>query len=498
MRQGRVLLVDEDPSYADALRGALAAAGYSVRVAQTVEGGLLGLRAPEGPPELLIAARSLARPGGRGLMQDALGRDPDLPVLVLAAEDGVRAAQDAGAWDTWAARPSPETLVRRVQRALEHGRLARENRQLRARLGVADAPRQTLIIGDSGPIARLRTMIDRVGPTDLGVLITGESGTGKEVVARALHEASLRHDKPFVPVDCASIPPNLMESELFGHERGAFTGASGARKGLVEAAHTGTFFLDEIGELGLPVQTRLLRLLQERELRRVGGNRRIQVDIRVIAATNRPVEDMVGEGGFREDLFHRLNVVRLHLPPLRERPDDIPALLNHFVGRYAAEVGRPNLRIDAEVLEALKTWSWPGNVRELVNCARYVASLSPGPVVRRADLPQRIRAGLGTVPLATPPAPGAAAPSTPTASVRYDLPYKQAKRRWLEIFEVAYVSFLLREHEGNVTHAARAAGIDRKSIQRLMKRHDVEGDDADADELPTPGAAEVLSSPPEN
>lgn len=412
-----------------------------------------------------------ALPGleGAELVRMLLDRHPGLPIVVVTDAANVSptlALVQAGAAG-WIQRPlDSRAVLAVVDSALERAELRQGLAAMQARLGPKPASDRVKLIGESAPMARLRELIRRVGPTDLGVLITGESGTGKEVVARALHATGDRAGRPFVPVDCAAIPANLMESELFGHERGAFTGASGRRTGLVEAANGGTFFMDEIGELDLTTQVKLLRLIQERTYRRVGGNKLLSAELRMVAATNRELEPMIAAGGFREDLFHRLNVVRLHLPPLRDRRDDVPLLLRHFLDLFAAEAGRVPLEIPPSVQEVLSAHSWPGNVRELVNCARYVSSLAPGPQLRVEDLPPRVR---GQLRMAR--RPSAPAPQVTTAGVRYDLPYKQAKTAWLEVFEVAYLAQLLAQHDGNVSQAAATAGIDRKSIQRLMKRH---------------------------
>jgi DNA-binding NtrC family response regulator len=331
-------------------------------------------------------------------------------------------------------------------------------------------------MGESEPMRRVKDLLKRVGPTDLSVLVTGESGTGKEVFARALHNRSNRSKKPFIPVDCAAIPTTLMESELFGHEKGAFTGAASRRKGLVEAANGGTFFLDEIGELAMPVQVKLLRLLQEREFRRVGGTEIHKVDLRVVAATNRNLEEAVAKGDFRTDLYHRLNVVQVILPPLRERGEDVPLLLQGFLDRLATQQGRAPLHYTHEVSEVLERYHWPGNVRELFNCARYLSGLTAGDMAQISDLPQRIRLATSSQSQKPTNAPQTNSDS-PTLNahqgpaVRYDLSYKKSKRLWLEVFEYAYINRLLEKHDGNISHAARAAGIDRKSIQRLMKRN---------------------------
>ncbi|HJN75915.1 MAG TPA: sigma-54 dependent transcriptional regulator [Myxococcota bacterium] len=476
-----VLAIDDEPELLGSIRKILSREGLRVLTASSGEQGLLLLQQDESP-DLVLTDLMMPGLGGMEVLRSVRRRHPETPVVVMTAyatvENAVQSIRE-GAYDVLTKPFSPDQLLLVVQRAVERRRLRVENSALRAQLGRGESDGPSRIVGESQAIERLRELLRRVGPTELSVLITGESGTGKEIVAQALHLASKRAKKPFVPVDCAAIPANLMESELFGHERGAFTGATGRRKGLVEAAHKGTFFLDEIGEMSLDLQVKLLRLLQERQFRRVGGTDMHEVDLRVVAATNRQLDKMVREGGFREDLFHRLNVVHVHLPALRERPEDVPILLQHFVKRCALEAGRGSLRLSSDVVDALTRYSWPGNVRELVNCARYVASLAPGPEVRLADLPPRLKGVGGPVPLASEQArgsPGSAGSALgEPAAIRYDLPYKKAKRMWLEVFEFAYITYLLKRHDNNVSHAAREAGIDRKSIQRLMKRNNMKG-----------------------
>ena len=307
-------------------------------------------------------------------------------------------------------------------------------------------------------MVRIRQTISRVGPSELPVLITGESGTGKEVIARAVHECSHRRSRKLVVVDCAAITPTLMESELFGHIKGAFTGASSTTTGLAAEADGGTLFLDEIGEVPPSVQVKLLRLLEDGTYRSVGDTRSQRVDLRVLAATNRDLDAAMACGDFRPDLYHRLNGVRIQLPPLRDRVNDILPLANHFIDH----LGRPDLRLSPEVEDRLLRGPWPGNVRELLNCMRYVTSLVSGDTVTPADLPATVQANGGI-------RDGASAPPE-SVFVDLSMTYKDAKRAWLDRFENAYVTAMLEAHNGNVSAAANQAGMDRRSIQRILKR----------------------------
>lgn len=321
----------------------------------------------------------------------------------------------------------------------------------------------TELIGDSPVIQRLRGRLKTVAPTPLPVLVRGETGSGKEVVAQVLHEASGRTG-PFIPVDCGALSPQLVETELFGHERGAFTGANQRREGLVWAARGGTFFLDEIGELPLEAQTRLLRLLENGTYRPVGSEEERHADIRVIAATWRDLAKEVARGTFRSDLYHRLSIVELVLPPLRERAQDVVPLFQHF-----ARQGFPDreLTLDAATRAYLERWPWPGNVRELRNAAQYVGAMAPGNRVRIEDLPSRMQRS-------APDLPSSAGVEATAASVRIDLPYMEARRLFLDDFQLRYVEAQLEAAEGNVSAAARAAGMDRRSIQRILARRNPE------------------------
>jgi two-component system response regulator HydG len=327
-----------------------------------------------------------------------------------------------------------------------------------------DMPR---LLGDAEPMQRLRHRLRQVAATPLPVLLTGETGTGKEVAARTLHDLSSRTG-PFIPVDCAALSTTLVETELFGHERGAFTGANARREGLVYAAQGGTFFLDEIGELPMQTQTRLLRLLEQGTYRPVGDQRERTADIRVIAATWRNLRECVADGTFREDLFHRLSIVELRMPSLRERVDDVDVLLEAFMEESCLASGRMPPTLDPNVRVHLRRWPWPGNIRELRNVANYVAAMTPGGRVRMEDLPP-------TLHRPPPEVPDADIGVVSTSDVRIDLPYMEARRLFLDDFQQRYVTAILEAHEGNVSGAARAAGMDRRSIQRILKRASVAG-----------------------
>jgi DNA-binding NtrC family response regulator len=354
------------------------------------------------------------------------------------------------------------------------------------------------LIGGNARMREIYAIIERIAPTATTVVIDGETGTGKEVVAQAIHSLSPRQRNELVVFDCGAVPPNLIESELFGHEKGSFTGAMMTRQGLFELADGGTLFLDELGELPIDLQPKLLRALEQREVRRVGSTKATKVDVRIIAATNRNLEDEVRAGRFRQDLFYRLSVVRLHLPALRDRADDIPLLVQHFLetGHYNRRGDGMRVRgVSREAMGALQTYPWPGNVRELVNVVERAVSFCETELMQLSDLPDYVRTAKpappreGRRPPTTPTPivpmnPNAPAPPPPEELLGEGVTFKDAKERWVASFEREYILQTLRRHGGNISHAARDADIDRKYFRKLMKKYDIEaaGVDDDAEE----------------
>ncbi|MEC7526257.1 MAG: sigma 54-interacting transcriptional regulator [Myxococcota bacterium] len=343
----------------------------------------------------------------------------------------------------------------------------------------SDRERYGEIIGRDRTMREIYAILEKIAPTDTTVVIEGETGTGKEVVARTVHQQSRRRDGPFIVFDCGAVPENLIESELFGHEKGSFTGATATRQGVFELAHGGTVFLDELGELQLDLQPKLLRVLEQREVKRVGGAKPIKVDVRVVAATNRDLEEEVREGRFREDLFYRLSVVRLMLPPLRDRREDIELLAKHFLagGRFNRDAlgGKKVTGFAPDVLQRMQHYEWPGNVRELHNVVERAVSFAEGDVVELADLPDHIAHPRDGSPLAADQTnPSIELPAVPVEQMGT---FKDAKEQWVSTFEADYILALLKKNEGNISHAAREADIDRKYFRKLMKKYEISADD---------------------
>ena len=380
-----ILVVDDEPNYLVVLSELLKDEGFEVITAQKGEDGFKVVQ----DTDLDLVITDMRMPGmdGLELLKAVKSYNKDLPVIMITAFGEVEkavVAMKAGAYNYLVKPFNNEELLLNIRKAIEHYSLLRENLRLRdearVRYGFAS------IVGKNEKMQEIYHLIEKVAPTSASVLITGESGTGKELVARAIHINSPRENAPFVSVNCAALPETLLESELFGHERGAFTGATAMRKGRFELADTGTLFLDEIGDIPLPLQAKLLRVLQERSFERVGGSRPIKVDVRIVTATNKELKDEVDKGHFREDLYYRLNVLHIHLPPLRERSDDIPMLTNHFINKFAEILNKPNLRISGDALRYLVNLSWDGNVRELENTIERAAILCSNDVIRAEDV----------------------------------------------------------------------------------------------------------------
>ena len=436
--RARVLVVDDDPGVRYTVREILDSAGLQVEDVDSGERALERVRS--GHFDLVIT--DLRMPGMDGLsLLRALQREARPPrVILITAHGSERVAVDAmkaGAWDYFHKPFELEELLAVVERAVETVRLAAENERLSGERILARS-----MVFASSAMSRLAVLVQRVSPRDVTVLITGESGTGKERVAEAIVAASSRATRPFVRFNCASLSPDLAEAELFGHTKGAFTGAHRARPGLFGEADGGTLLLDEVGELDLGTQARLLRVLQEGEIRPVGEERPRKVDVRILAATHRDLRECVSAGRFREDLFYRLNVVNLRVPPLRERPDDVPVLLRYFLERFAERFGTGPLRLDADMLARLCAWTWPGNVRELMNTVESLVALSLNGELDPALLPG-----------AEQPAPAL------------------GLRERVEAYERGLIVEALREAGGNQAEAARKLQVPRVTLHDKLKKH---------------------------
>jgi DNA-binding NtrC family response regulator len=450
----RVLIVEDEAAIRLALTGLLRREGYEVEQAESGDAALARLAADA--VDLVLTDLALgAGPSGMDVLRAAKELQPETPVVMITAHGSEKIAVEAmkaGACD-YVPKPFDNDEIRLVlRRALERTRLERENRILRDRID--REWRFENLIGSGSAMARVFETVRKVAETDLTVLVRGESGTGKELVAQALHQRSPRRSRPFVAVNCAAISRELVESELFGHEKGAFTGADARRQGKFEAAHGGTIFLDEIGDMAPETQAKVLRVLQDRKLERVGGNVPVEVDVRVVAATHRDLEREVKAGRFREDLYYRLKVVEIELPPLRERPEDLPALVNHFLEQVARRLERPKKPIAPEALARLARHPWPGNVRELRNVVEQAAVLAGGEAIEEADL-------------RLPPTLYRVAPSADAAERKRS--FAEAKREAVGDFERSYLLSALRANGGNVSRTAAAIGMVRQSLQQKIR-----------------------------
>ncbi len=445
-------MVDDEPSIRFSLTELLEEAGHEVRAAEHAPAALGALEGA--PADLVISDLSMPAMDGLQLLEEVRARFPSALFVLMTAYGDERTAVRAlklGAYD-YLPKPFDNEEVRAVaRRAREVLALRGENRRLREEL----AGEFRGLIGDSPAMREVFRLVRRAGPVDVNVLVRGESGTGKELVARALHAESSRSRAPFVALNCSALPTELVESELFGHARGAFTGADRDREGLFEAADGGTLFLDEIGDLALPAQAKLLRALEEREVTRVGAARPVPVDVRVVAATHRDLGAGAGEGTFRDDLLYRLQVITVVLPPLRERREDVPALAVHFAAEFARRHGREARELDEGARRALLAHDWPGNVRELRNAIERAVVLADGEAIGAADLPVSVA--------------GSTAPLRPAEAALAGLAYAEARERALEAFDRAFLAAALERHGGNVAAAARDLGLHRQSLQRKLR-----------------------------
>lgn len=466
MAAPRVLIVDEGSQQERAYRAALVSLEpieVQFEASPAVARDLLERESYD----CLVASLGAADDDGLALLRDIRRQQPSLPIVMVSQQPTVAqvaATLREGASDFLTRPLEGEQLAASLGRLLHARRLDAENALLRRQVERPYGFDE--FIGASPAMRRVFDTIQQVAESDVDVLVLGATGTGKELVARSIHRRSRRAARPFVPVDCGAIPENLLESELFGYERGAFTGAEGRRIGLLEFADGGTFFLDELGELPLVMQAKLLRTLQERKIRRVGGREEIDVDVRVVAATSRDLEAMVAAGQFREDLYYRINVVRLELPPLCARGDDLGLLVEHFATRYSREMNKAPVTFTSEAFQVLRQYRWPGNVRQLQNTVRRMIALAGGPRLTVNDLPDEIVSAAGEP--AENLSPDALAEGQPDPS---SLGFFQARARELARFEREYLSALLERHQGNVKTAAAEAAIPRGTLYRLLKNH---------------------------
>ena len=449
-----ILIVDDEKNYLVVLEALLTGEGYEIITAQTGMAALDTVR--EADVDLVITDMKMPGMNGMALLEECKQIKPDLPVIMMTAFGTIEMAVEAmkkHAYDYIQKPFENEQLKLTVQKALENYRLIKENRLLTQAL--SDRFTYGNMVGKSKPMLRVYDLIDKVAASTASLLITGPSGTGKELIAKAVHYQSPRRNRPFISINCGALTETLLESELFGHEKGAFTGAVAMKKGRFELADQGTLFLDEVGEMPPPLQVKLLRVLQEMEFERVGGTRSIQVDVRVISASNRNIKDDVAAGTFREDLYYRLNVINIEVPSLRERPDDIPLLVKHFIEKYKTDPDEETIRLAPEAWKALYAYAWPGNVRELENAIERAVVLHSGGWITVDDLPEELRSEGGRV------------------EVESFIPSNVPLPRALEQIEEKMIRRALMRCNNVQAHAAEELGITKSLIQHKMKKYNI-------------------------
>ena len=449
MKKTEVLVVDDERETCELLEMALTRQGMQVTTCTTAADALEKIASRDF--DVVLTDLSMPETSGLEVCERVIAIRPDVPVVLITGNATLETAMGAiraGAYDFVTKPIESKTLGVIVARAVQHRRLREQIRQLRA---ARDANQNSIIVGGSPAMRKVADLIERVGESDASVLIHGETGTGKELVARAVHNKSKRREGPFVAINCAAVPHSLLESELFGHARGAFTDAKATRVGLFQQANGGTLFLDEIGELPIDVQPKLLRALQERKVRPVGDNREIPYDARIVAATNRDLENEVHDKRFREDLYYRINVVKLEVPPLRSRGSDTLHLAHHFLKQFAERSGKPTLELSERAAERLMAYEWPGNVRELENCIEHAVALARFDQVTVEDLPEKLRGYLAGSFVATA--------NDPTEIVTME---ELEKRYLLRVFTLV---------GNNKSRAAEVLGIDRRTMYRKLERY---------------------------
>ncbi len=449
-----VLVIDDERSILQSMEGVLEDEGYQVFLADSGKAGLNVL--DKEIPDLVLL--DIAMPGmdGMEVLSKLKAKFPFVPVIIMTGHGSIDLAVKAikmGSYDFLEKPPEMDKLLLTVKNAIDFGNLQRENLLLKQKI-----ERQHPFIGNSPPIQALRSQIEQVAPTDAWVLIYGENGSGKEVVAHEIHRLSHRSHRPFVEVNCAAIPEELIESELFGHEKGAFTGATSLKRGKFDIAHEGTLFLDEIGDMSLKTQAKILRILEEQRFERVGGNKTIQVNVRVIAATNKNLEEEIKRGTFREDLFFRLNVIPFTVPPLRERGRDILLLAEYFLREFTEKKGKNLKVLDEEAKKALMYYSWPGNVRELKNTMERLSIMSPSDIITLKDLSPNIMAQTQRVR------------ERDSGEIFAPDSIKEAVSQ----FERSYIVQKLRENEGNISRTAEKIGIARRNLTHKIKSYHID------------------------
>lgn len=451
----KILIIDDEQGMCKLLKTILSEDGYDITVNRSA---LQGLKLVEEEDfDLVIVDIKMPEMDGIEFLRKGLGIRPDITFIMISAYGSIKNAVDAikiGAFN-YITKPFEKEEIRiSVQKALEHGNLINENRRMKREL--EQLQKTGSVIFSSRVMSDIMSFAGKIADSHLSVLITGESGTGKEVIARYIHDCSSRKDKPFITVQCSLLPASLQESELFGFKRGAFTGANENKTGLVELANNGTLFLDEIGDTSPDLQGKLLRFLQDKEIRRIGDTRSIVLDVRLLFATNKDLERLIRDNKFRDDLFYRMNVLTIHIPPLRDRKEDIPLLVHHFLN--GDNMKRNNhVTIESSCLRQLVDYEWPGNVRELKNTIESAAALCENGVIKSKDIINtKIRSGSGV----------------PCTNI--NLGFKESKELVVNEFEKEYLAEMLAKYRGNISMSSRASDIDRKTFSMLLKKHAIE------------------------